>query len=158
MNKKGFTLVELLAAIVILGVILLIAIPSYNNIVSKMTKKSQIEGIGNIVNAVATTNFEDTESCFYSYNLDNYEFPENIGKLYIMLFKTDGSSNYGVYAVDNNNKIIVDTTKFKDVDYKNSATWISEDDSMANYINENAEQIVFGSDDLKVCKVIEGDN
>ena len=34
-NKNGFTLVELLAVIVILGVIALIAIPSYNNYIKK---------------------------------------------------------------------------------------------------------------------------
>ena len=34
-NKNGFTLVELLAVIVILGVIALIAVPSYNNYIKK---------------------------------------------------------------------------------------------------------------------------
>lgn len=35
MNKKGFTLVELVATIVILGVILTIAVPSYNSYIEK---------------------------------------------------------------------------------------------------------------------------
>jgi len=40
MNKKGFTLVELIATIIILGVILTIAVPSYNIYIEK-TKESK---------------------------------------------------------------------------------------------------------------------
>lgn len=35
MNKKGFTLVELVATMVILGVILMVAVPSYNSYIEK---------------------------------------------------------------------------------------------------------------------------
>ena len=38
-NKKGFTLVELIAVITILGVICMIAIPSYNNYIKKAKEK-----------------------------------------------------------------------------------------------------------------------
>ncbi len=38
-NKKGFTLVELIAVITILGVICMIAIPSYNNYIKKAKGK-----------------------------------------------------------------------------------------------------------------------
>ena len=34
-NKKGFTLVELLAVIVILGVLLMIAVPAIQNVIKK---------------------------------------------------------------------------------------------------------------------------
>ena len=40
MNKKGFTLVELLATIIIIGVLLLVAIPSVSNSIKKAEKKT----------------------------------------------------------------------------------------------------------------------
>ena len=38
-NKKGFTLVETLAVIILLGVILMIAVPSINNVVDRNNKR-----------------------------------------------------------------------------------------------------------------------
>ena len=38
-NKKGFTLVETLAVIILLGVILMIAVPSINNVVNRNNKR-----------------------------------------------------------------------------------------------------------------------
>ena len=40
-NKKGFTLVELLAVIVILGVLLMIAVPAVQNVIKKAKNKTR---------------------------------------------------------------------------------------------------------------------
>lgn len=53
-NKKGFTLVELIAVITILGVICMIAIPSYNNYIKKAKdKKCEAEELA-IIDATKT--------------------------------------------------------------------------------------------------------
>ena len=41
MNKKGFTLVELLAVIVILSIILVIAVPSVNRYIKQPNENAQ---------------------------------------------------------------------------------------------------------------------
>lgn len=54
MNKKAFTLVELLAVIVILGIILLIAIPSVTKIVTEAKKDTLVSSAKLIEKAVKT--------------------------------------------------------------------------------------------------------
>ena len=44
-NKKAFTLIELLAVLVILGVILLIAVPEVNKYIETSRKNSYLETI-----------------------------------------------------------------------------------------------------------------
>lgn len=69
MNKKGFTLVELLGVIVILSVLVLIAIPIVNNIVKKSQKQIKESNVITILNAA------------YSWAMDeqlNITLPENV--------------------------------------------------------------------------------
>jgi type IV pilus assembly protein PilA len=50
MNKKGFTMVELIAVITILGIIAIIAIPAYTN-VSKNIKEKSLENKKDVIKA-----------------------------------------------------------------------------------------------------------
>ena len=78
MNKKGFTLVELLAVIVILAVILVIAIPQISNVI-KETKKNSLGSTAKIIAAKAEEKEVENEalenneelSCASLVKLDN---------------------------------------------------------------------------------------
>ena len=53
-NEKGFTLVELLAVIVILGLLMAIAIPSVTKYITQSRKKTLISSVNSYVTAVTT--------------------------------------------------------------------------------------------------------
>ena len=57
-NHKGFTLTELLATLVILGVIVAIAVPSYNNL-SKKFRNNYYEKLDETILTSAKTYFKD---------------------------------------------------------------------------------------------------
>ena len=51
-NKKAFTLIELLAVIVILGILMIIAIPSVTKYINKAKKEAYIKSVAQIVDAI----------------------------------------------------------------------------------------------------------
>ena len=61
MNKKGFTLVELLATMAILGIIMLIAVPNVISIIDNNKRTTYIEDAKRLV-ALAETKFRSDES------------------------------------------------------------------------------------------------
>ena len=61
-NKKGFTLTEILAVIAILGVILAIAVPSYNSLSKKFEKAYYEKLEGSVLAAAKSYYKENAES------------------------------------------------------------------------------------------------
>ena len=83
-NKKGFTLVELLAVIVILGVLLLIAVPAVQNII-KSSKRKAFESaaklaVENVETVASTEKIEDSiAECYVPINSYTYTITDKSG-------------------------------------------------------------------------------
>ena len=70
--KRGFTLIELIATMVVLGIIAMITIPSIQNALSKSKEgllKNQIKSIENVARTWGTKNTDKLEDC-YILNLE----------------------------------------------------------------------------------------
>lgn len=66
-KKKGFTLVELLAVIVILAILIAIAVPAVTKYITKSRKEGMIQTANSFVSAIST----DTVSEFYELPIGN---------------------------------------------------------------------------------------
>jgi len=114
-NKKGFTLVELLAVIVILGVLLLVAVPAVQNTIQKSRRKAFVDGTASIVKAVTsdlsllelegklswTAVTGGGETCNYNFESADLQSGGVDGSGYIKVNKSSaGVISYEVYATN----------------------------------------------------------
>ncbi len=102
-NKKGFTLVELLAVIVILGVLLMIAVPAIQNVIRNSRKKSfesaaklALENVETMASAERTSS--TLTECYVSIasiDLERGSFGKDaVG---IIIVDSEGKGKIGIY-------------------------------------------------------------
>lgn len=119
-NKKGFTLVELLAVIVILGVLLMIAVPAIQNVINKSKKnafidqaKLAVENVETMISVTEVTMPEGKNSCDIALSdikLDRGSWTGYTGKVTVSRTNDDSSDKLytakitisnGTYSITN---------------------------------------------------------
>ena len=98
MNKKAFTLIEVLAVIVIMGIIAFLAIPEVQSVIDKTNNKSfkaSIEGLISSVKNEATSKYLIDNSYIGVYQIEDSKIISNNG------FTYDGElPDSGYFVVD----------------------------------------------------------
>ena len=89
LNKKGFTLVELLAVIVIMGVLMLVAIPAVSRTIENARKDTFIDIAKSYANAATTLWSADGLVCGSANTVSS---AVDDGDYYIAIDTSDGSS------------------------------------------------------------------
>lgn len=135
-DKKGFTLTELLAVIVLIGVILAIAVPSYQSYVTR-TRKEVLESYkANIIDAAN----QYAAECIVKNTLVENFAPKNIWEALNFKNKADIEKDYNdikVYIESGKSKtsdlycIKIESTKNDSIDYTNCS---DEDDASTSQI------------------------
>ena len=92
MNKKGMTLIELMAVIALLAILSMIAVPSFNAIRTKMLKSSLESKISNIKNAALEYYTENINEVAKTVRINN----EN----YLNYFDIDYIYNPSAFCLD----------------------------------------------------------
>lgn len=106
-NKKGFTLVELLAVIVILGVLLMIAVPAVQNVIKKTknnTTQKQAELFIDAAKKMAIIDEATSDMVIYKLRDLDSSVDTNRFTGMVVALKENGSYKYYIYLNDSVNK------------------------------------------------------
>lgn len=115
MNKSAFTLIELLAVIVVLGVILTIAVPSVSKITLNSKEDAAYIEVSNAVKNIKLNNIDKEQEVFL--------VKKDLGNLSSLIVFSYNDSNEKKYAViakmNNDKKTIIDVDDFSNVTKEN---------------------------------------
>ena len=106
-NKKGFTLVELLAVIVILGVLLMIAVPAVQNVIKKAKNNATQKQAELFIDAAKKmTIIDEATSDMVIYKLRDLDSDVDKNRFtgMVVALKENGSYKYYIYLNDSVNK------------------------------------------------------
>lgn len=106
-NKKGFTLVELLAVIVILGVLLMIAVPAVQNVIKKTKNNATQKQAELFIDAAKKMAIiDEATSDMVIYKLSDLDSSVDTNRFtgMVVALKENGSYKYYIYLNDSVNK------------------------------------------------------
>lgn len=117
-NKKGFTLVELLAVIIILGVLLMIAVPAVQNVIKKTKNNAtqkQAELFIDAAKKMAIIDEATSDMLIYKLSDLDSDVDKNRFTGMVVALKENGSYKYYIYLNDSVNKKTIGNNNNNDI-------------------------------------------
>ena len=153
-NKKGFTLVELLAVIVIMGILMMVAIPSISRVIENSRKDTFVDIAKSYANAAKTLWTADTLTCegTVASAVDDGDYyilintKESARAILPVLVDQGGKSSWGNRDVNGYVRVHVETVTDNNGEPKRTTTfYVSLSDGTHGLIDEGS----MTSDNLK---------
>ena len=153
-NKKGFTLVELLAVIVIMGILMMVAIPSISRVIENSRKDTFVDIAKSYANAAKTLWTADTLTCegTVASAVDDGDYyilintKESARAILPVLVDQGGKSSWGNRDVNGYVRVHVETVTDNNGESKRTTTfYVSLSDGTHGLIDEGS----MTSDNLK---------
>lgn len=127
-KQNGFTLVEVLAVIVILAIIMAIAVPIVTNQINSSRKKAFFASVNGLLdNLKPAAVLEGHDYCYYNYSKDSLNKTDNVKEMYVLAYKENNNIVYSVYAQGSNEEDLINTDNFKSLSMDKSDKWVSSD-------------------------------
>ena len=155
-KRNGFTLVELLAVIVVLAIIMIIAIPAVLDIMNKARKQTFAEAINKYVTAVQTQYISDSNmGSIPGAGLYVYNIKSDLG-----LTSTGSYEGYVVVDARNVDKVeyvlFMRDNNYMITNYPIIASKMPDKDSAAIVAYNTETWSSYASSEVKACSVVAG--
>ena len=142
-NKKGFTLVELLAVIVILGVLLMIAVPAVQNVIKKAKNNAtqkQAELFIDAAKKMAIIDEATSDMVIYKLSDLDSDVDKNRFTGMVVALKENGSYKYYIYLNDSVNKKTISNN-----DNNNDIFEFASEDKINEKVTDGVKEFKEGS-------------
>lgn len=134
-QKRGFTLVELLAVIVVLGVVMAIAVPATTKYIQNSKEAAFYTNVRGIVDNIKNnTDLVEANACIYVWSEETYD-PEisitsDIREISVVSFlNEEGDKKFAVTATASNSDASINTLDFYSTSLEDKNDWSpSEED------------------------------
>ena len=151
-NRKGFTLVELLAVIAILAILIIIALPNVMKMYVKAKKNTFLTEVQNVLKESSNKFIQEGMSGNKVSVVSNSKNPLNlIGEKLEYKVKLDNKGNVTDYIISNGNYCVTSKKSFDNLtvdDVKENCSY--EDlNNIAGTLDKNYYKIAFGADSNK---------
>jgi len=116
MNKKGFTLIEVLIVVIILGILATLAIPQFTGMVAKARLSEAWSGLGAVRTAQAVYYMEHDN---YADDIDDLDVDDVVGDFTLTVTSAAGNTGYVATATGAGDAadIIAEVNQAGDRDY-----------------------------------------
>lgn len=148
-NKKGFTLVELLAVIIILGVLLMIAVPAVQNVIKKTKNNAtqkQAELFIDAAKKMAIIDEATSDMVIYKLSDLDSDVDKNRFTGMVVALKENGSYKYYIYLNDSVNKKTIGNNN-----NNNGIFEFASEDKINEKVTDGVKK--FKEDSTKIIKV-----
>lgn len=142
-NKKGFTLVELLAVIVILGVLLMIAVPAVQNVIKKAKNNATQKQAELFIDAAKKMAIiDEATSDMVIYKLIDLDSDVDTNRFtgMVVALKENGSYKYYIYLNDSVNKKTISNN-----DNNNDIFEFASEDKINEKVTDGVKEFKEGS-------------
>lgn len=146
-NKKGFTLVELLAVIIILGVLLMIAVPAVQNVIKKTKNNAtqkQAELFIDAAKKMAIIDEATSDMLIYKLSDLDSDVDKNRFTGMVVALKENESYKYYIYLNDSVNKKTIGNNN-------NDIFKFASEDKINEKVTDGVKK--FKEDSTKIIKV-----